>query len=139
MSHIPANPCDQNAIGNGLGAAISVFNSSNAFAIENFLNEPVEDTWHQLINKTSGKLLKRVKNRFEKRGAPRVPELFDELVEKRDRIVHSYRITDSNGEQILATRERLTDRQFIVTEEYLMDFIKRNEELSDELHKLRGF
>lgn len=65
-----------------LGTAICVFNSNNAFVIENFLNEPVEQTWHQLINKTSGKLLKRVKNRFEKRGATRVPELFDELIEE---------------------------------------------------------
>ena len=31
-----------------LGTALCVFNSNNAFVIENFLNEPVEDTWHQL-------------------------------------------------------------------------------------------
>ena len=48
------------------------------------LNEPVENTWHQLINKMSGKLLKRVKIQFEKRNAGKVLELFEELIKKKE-------------------------------------------------------
>lgn len=48
------------------------------------LNEPVENTWHQLINKMSGKLLKRVKIQFEKRIAGKVLELFEELIKKKE-------------------------------------------------------
>ena len=121
-----------------LGTALCVFNSNNAFVIENFLNEPVKDTWYQLIDKMSGKLLGHVENQFKKRGAKRVLELFDELIEKRNRIIHSFQITDSNGQQTLATKEKKTNKQFQITEEYLFDFIKTNEKLSDELHNLRG-
>ena len=111
-----------------LGTALCVFNSNNAFVIENFLNEPVEDTWHQLINKMSGKLLRHVENQFEKRNAGKVRE-----------IIHRFQMTDSNGQQTLATKEKETDKQFQITEEYLFDFIKENEKLSNELHNPRGY
>ena len=48
-------------------------------------------------------------------------------------------MTDSNGQQILATKEKETDKQFHITEEYLLDFMKENEKLSNELHNLRGY
>jgi hypothetical protein len=42
---------------------------------------------------------------------------------------------------MLATKEMEKDggTQFIITEDYLLDFIKKNEELSLLLHELRGF
>ena len=122
-----------------LGTALCGFNSNNAFVIENFLNEPVEDTWHQLINKMSGKLLRHVENQFEKRNAGKVLELFEKLIGKRNRIIHRFQMTDSNGQQTLATKEKETDKQFQITEEYLFDFIKENEKLSNELHNPRGY
>ena len=60
-------------------------------------------------------------------------------MEKRNRIIHSFRMTDSNGQQTLAAKEKETDKQFQITEEYLFDFIKTNEELSDELHNPGGY
>ena len=59
----------------------------------------------------------------------------------RNRIIHSYRVTNASGEQILATKERVKDgnRQFEITEEYLLNFIAFNQELSDLLHNLRGY
>ena len=92
-----------------------------------------------VINKMSGKLLRHVENQFEKRNAGKVLELFEELIEKRNRIIHSFQITDSNGQQTLATKEKETDKQFQITEEYLFDFIRENEKWSNELHNLRGY
>ena len=40
-------------------------------------------------------------------------------------------------EQILATKDPKTDEQFIITREYMMDFIKENDKLNDMLYKLR--
>ena len=52
-----------------------------------------------------------------------------------------FRITSKQGEQILATKTRKKDGniQFEITKEYLLDFIKKNEELSDMLYKYRGY
>lgn len=59
----------------------------------------------------------------------------------RNRIIHGFSITSENGEQILATKTRMKDgnNQYHITEEYLSDFIKKNEELSDMLHEYRGY
>ena len=67
--------------------------------------------------------------------------LFSEIVEMRNRIIHGFRITSKQGEQILATKTRKKDGniQFEITKEYLLDFIKKNEELSDMLYKYRGY
>ena len=121
-----------------LGTALCVFNSNNAFVIENYLNEEPDGSWHQLINKTSGKLLDKVESTFDNCGAGEALKLFKKAKEQRDRIVHSFRITDSDGEQTLATKERNTDKQFVITEEYLINFIKLNQKLSDELYKFRA-
>ena len=64
--------------------------------------------------------------------------LFNELVLLRNRIIHSFQITDKNGEQTLATKDR-NNIQYIITEDFLLKFIKKNEELSSELHKFRGY
>ena len=44
------------------------------------------------------------------------------------------------GQQVLATKEKESDgnRQFEITEQYLLDFIAKNKRLSDMLHALRG-
>ena len=67
--------------------------------------------------------------------------LFEDLINRRNRIIHSYRITNKDGEQVLATKEKINkgNRQFEITEEYLMEFIRLNDKLSSMLHKLRGY
>lgn len=57
------------------------------------------------------------------------------------RIVHGFGITSSNGEQILATKTRTNkgNEQFVITQDYLMDFIKKNKELSNLLYEYRGY
>ena len=58
----------------------------------------------------------------------------------RNRIIHSYGITNKAGEHVLATKEPIKqgNKQFEITEDYLLEFIKLNEQLSDKLHALRG-
>lgn len=59
----------------------------------------------------------------------------------RNRIIHSFQITDTDGVQRLATKTKKKDgnRQFVIDEEYLMEFIRKNEALSTLLHRFRGY
>lgn len=127
---------------NLLGTALCVFNSNNAFVIENILNIDEEHLyeWHDLIDKTSGsrKLKSAIKNTITDKSDNKIANLFEELCDKRNRIIHSFQIT-SNEEQILSTKEKETNKQFIITEDYLTDFIKENERLSTMLHEFRGY
>lgn len=126
-----------------LGTALCVFNANNQFIIENILkiSGDQHNWWElELMDKTSGSILHKVM--IEQYGdivPENIIELFNILVEKRDRIVHSFQTTYSmdTEEQILATKDLKTDEQFIITREYMMDFIKENDKLNDMLYKLR--
>ena len=59
-------------------------------------------------------------------------------IAKRNRIIHSFQITNDDKEQILATKDK-QHNQFVITKEYLLDFIKGNEVLSDKLYTIRGY
>ncbi len=122
-----------------LGTALCVFNSNNSFIIENILrnDEDANYNWYQLIDCTSGQLKTPIKNTITKKSDSDIANLSDSLCEKRNRIVHSFQITDEDGEQKLATKER-NGNQYVITEEILMDFIHENEKLSTKLHKFRG-
>ena len=123
-----------------LGSSIRVFNSNSSFIIENIIREEDTYNWHDLIDIESGRLARIVKSTISKKSNESIAELFDNIVEMRNRIVHSFQIT-YNEEQILATKTKAKDGnlQFLITEEYLLRFIKLNEELSSLLHKLRGY
>ena len=116
-----------------LGTAISVFSSNNGFIIENVLRIDDSTSWYALIDKTSG----AVKNYVEGKLPDPIVQLFGDLVDMRNRIIHGFRITNTNGEQTIATKEK-SGRQFEITEDYLLDFIRKNEELSSMLHEFRG-
>lgn len=123
-----------------LGSAICVFNSNNSFIIENILRHDFENkyNWYQLIDETSGDLAKPIKETITKSSNTKIAALFADIVSNRNRIVHSFQITDEDGNQRLATIVK-NGKQFVVTEEYLYDFIKKNEQLSSLLHEFRGF
>ena len=122
-----------------LGSAICVFNSNNAFVIENILQTNNDDfDWFSLIDKESGKLRASIKATITAVAGDEIEVLFAEIVEMRNRIIHSFQIT-YDGEQILATKTKVADGnvQFKITEEYLRDFIKKNQRLSNLLYKYR--
>ena len=116
-----------------LGTAICVFNSNNAFIIENVLRYNTDITWYELMNKTSGEL-----NKYIKCMPCCIKNLFEELVDMRNRIIHSFQCTKEDGKQILKTKDKY-DCQYDIDKEYLYKFIKKNEQLSDMLHDFRGF
>ena len=126
-----------------LGTALCVFNSNNAFIIETILRLDISgeyDRYH-LIDLESGRLRPSVHNVISTQCGSDVEDLFLNLIERRNRIIHSYRITNSSGQQVLATKTMIKDgnTQFEITEDYLLEFIKLNDKLSSMLHNLRGY
>lgn len=120
-----------------LGSAICVFNSNNQFIIENILKiDNVNFNWYELIDRTSGQLSVPTKETITKNSNNDIEELFSSLVKKRNRIIHSFQVTENN-EQILRTKTK-EHQQFTISETYLLDFIKENENLSTMLHIFRG-
>ena len=122
------------------GSALCVFNSNNAFIIENVLrsDEYNRYDWYSLIDLESGKLKEPIKNTITEKSDENIANLFNELVTMRNRIVHSFQVT-YNDEQKLATKVKGSGELFVITEDYLMVFIKKNEQLSTSLHCFRGY
>lgn len=129
-----------------LGSAISVFNSNNALFIEVFLNKKttdVEFSWYELMDLTSGGLNKKVKaNVGNDNKLSEIANDFEKLIEKRNRIIHSFQITDGtqtneNESQILATKDK-QNNQYHITKEYLLQFISDNEAIAIKLDKIRN-
>lgn len=123
-----------------LGSAICVFNSNNSFIIENILKRDDDGkySWYNLIDEPSGELTKPIKETITKNSDTKIAKSFNAIVEMRNRIVHSFQITDKDGTQKLATKEK-NGTQYIITEEYLFEFIRKNEKLSILLHDFRGY
>ena len=125
-----------------LGSAMCVFNSNNAFIIENILKKDKENKydWYKLIDKTSGQLKSVLEDIFvsQLEIEKDITQLFCKLVDKRNRLIHSFQIIDNDGKQRLATKDR-NNNQYIISESMLLDFIKLNEELSNKLYILRGY
>lgn len=123
-----------------LGSAICVFNSNNSFIIENILREDGgrNYSWYDLIDKTSGQLKAAINDTITTKAGSEIAQIFSDLVDKRNRIIHSFQITNDDKEQILATKDKQHNR-FVITKEYLLDFIKGNEVLSDKLYTFRGY
>ena len=132
-----------------IGTAICVFNSNNSFVIENILrvDQTGQYRWHKLIDKVSGRLSSDgdIEKTITANSDETIAKLFIEIVDIRNRIVHSFQITapagmtDDPDNQMLATKHKNLGKQEFITEEYLLNFIKMNEELSTKLHKFRGY
>lgn len=115
-----------------LGTAISVFNSNNGFVIENLLRMDDLVSWYRLIDMSSGAVKSYAKGKLP----DEIINLFGEVIDKRNRIIHSYQGTNDNKEQTMWTKEK-SERQFEITEDYLMDFICKNEQLAIMLDEFR--
>ncbi len=124
-----------------VGTALCVFNSNNGFIIENIIKTDNSYDWYDLIDKESGRLKNDISKTISQNSNDNICELFSEIVEMRNRIIHSFRITSEDGEQILATKTLKRDGniQFHIIKEYLKEFIKKNEELNYLLYRYRGY
>ncbi|WP_209342799.1 selenium binding protein [Flavonifractor sp. AGMB03687] len=128
-----------------LGTAIYVFNSNNSFIIENVLrcDEAGDFDWYMLTDWQAGKVKERAKHIIEEKLGKEIFLLFDDIIEKRNRIVHSFPVTNQGGEQVLRTKNRAQsekgNRQFEISEDFLLGFIRMNDTLSNMLHGVRGY
>lgn len=122
-----------------LGTALSVFSSNNGFVIENILYTDDSYSWYSLIDMESGRLKSVITKTITAKAGEAIGEKFAELVEKRNRIIHGFRVTSPDDDQVMATKVKGTGEQFYITEEYLTDFICENERLSDMLYEYRGY
>ena len=128
-----------------LGTAIYVFNSNNSFIIENVLrcDEADDFNWYMLTDLEAGEVKKRAKSIIEEKLGKEIFLLFDEIIEKRNRIVHGFPVTNQEGEQVLRTKTRAQgkkgNRQFEISEDFLLGFIRMNDKLSNMLHGVRGY
>lgn len=121
-----------------LGSSLCVFNSNNSFLIENILKYDKNNkvNWYNLIDKTSGRLDPYIKSAIEGDIGVKVCSNFNEIVDKRNRIIHSFQITYEDNEQCLATKDE-NGNQFKITKDYLLDFIKENEMFSILMYEVR--
>lgn len=106
-----------------------------------YLVKNIDFNWYKLIDYSAGQLKQSIENTISKNDNGVIFELFENLVNRRNRIIHSFQITSKGNEQILATKEKIKDGndQFIISKEYLMEFVKDNEKLSELLYEYRGY
>lgn len=122
-----------------LGIALCAFSSNNGFIIENIVSTDSSYSWSELTDLESGRLGSAIENSISRIAGRTIVELFKEIVLKRNRIIHGFRITSCNGEQILATKDKQTQEQFEISEDYLRQFIRENDKLSRLLVEYRGY
>lgn len=123
-----------------LGSALCVFCSNNAFIIENIIKTDSHLEWYMLIDKMSGNLKKIISETISANCEnTEIEDLFLDIVDMRNRIIHGFQITSCNGEQVLATKTRgkADSIQFKITEDFLLDFIQKNQKLSNLLYAYR--
>lgn len=120
-----------------IGIALCVFSSNNSFIIENIIHTDIKFSWYELIDKESGQLYPDIANTITDKAGSDIQQKFADIVKRRNRIIHGFRITSKSGEQILGTKDKKTNQQFEITEDYLCEFIRDNDELSQMLENYR--
>ena len=126
-----------------LGISVSVFSSNVGFIIENlgYTSEPM--TWYKLTDLEAGRLRPKVKKYIAENFNEEIYDLYKSIVERRNRIIHGFRITSKENKQVLATKTKDKDnnkdgnKQFEITIEYLVEFIELNSKLSKLLDEFR--
>lgn len=122
-----------------LGTALSVFSSNNGFMIENILSTDNTYSWYDLIDTESGRLKPIIEKTISLKTGKTIFEKYAEIVERYNRIIHGFRITSSDNEQIMATKVKGSGEQFLITDDYLIEFIRLNDELSEMLYVYRVY
>mgnify|MGYP000053593778 FL=1 len=127
-----------------LASAIYTFNTNNAQMVKFLIKygNLDEKEWYRLMDCESGKLKREICKLISPERCKNINEIsdfFGILVEKRNRIIHSFPTTNNYGEQMLRTKEKSNsgDNQYDITKEELMDFIKQNEKMSDIFQELK--
>ncbi|WP_156314362.1 selenium binding protein [Lacticaseibacillus camelliae] len=123
-----------------VGTSIITFNSNTQFLIENFLAKamPKNEDWWTLTDVEAGVVYERCHQFLVDLHRNDIADMFFDLVQRRNRIVHCFQFSHSDGSQALATLTRRTHQQFEIDKAYLLRFIKDNESLALLLDDFRN-
>jgi hypothetical protein len=125
-----------------LGISLWVFNSNCGFIIEMIDKEHHNNSsehWHKLIELTSGSLLD-YKNLIITILGKEIYDLFYSLVEDRNCIIHSMPTGEKVDNYVIPIYRNDTKNRYVrIDKSFLISFIKKNEQLSDKIHKHRGY
>ena len=110
------------------------------FLIENFLSNEsnTEENGWTLMGSEAGSIFGKTKETFVRKNHQDIVDLFNDLKNRRNRIIHSFQFAHKDSSQGIATLVRKTHEQFEIDETFLLTFIKDNEKFSDLLHEFRG-
>lgn len=103
----------------------------------NVIHTDASQSWRDLIDKESGQLKPTIAATITKVVGDDIQKKFSDIVVRRNRIIHGFRVTSKAGEQILGTKDRKIQEQFEISEDYLREFIRANDELSQMLERYR--
>ena len=125
-----------------LGVSQWVFNSNCGFIIEMIDKEHHNNSnelWKELIELTAGRLL-NYKNKIIAILGRDIYNLFGELVDDRNSIIHSIPTGEKVNDYVISIYRNDKKNKYIkVDKKFLINFIKKNEELSNAIHKFRGY
>lgn len=125
-----------------LGISQWVFNSNCGFIIEMIDKEHHNNSsepWNRLIELTAGNLL-NYKNIIITILGKDIYNLFDKLVDDRNAIIHSMPTGEKvDNYTIPIYRNDKKNKYVRIDKNFLKNFIKENEKLSDKIYKFRGY
>lgn len=137
-----------------VGASVYYFDRCQSFIVELLVHQPtIGLEWRNLTDKTAGQLCPIVEKHLDDKSYidPKLHDVFSDLSEQRDRIVHGYPVTDTEtGEQRLHTKNKEktkneqdwekpdAGKQYPITHEYMLDFIKQVADLTYRLDDVRA-
>lgn len=125
-----------------LGTCQWVFNSNFGFIIEMIDKEHhnnSDERWTTLIELTAGRLL-NYKDKIITILGKEIYDLFDELVDKRNSIIHSMPTGEKVDNYVIPIYRNDSKHKYIkIDKSFLIDFIKKNERLSTLIHEFRGY
>lgn len=124
-----------------LGVCQWVFNSNFNFIIEMIDKEhhnKSNEKWTRLIELTAGELL-NYKNKILTILGQDIYELFYELIDERNAIIHSIPTGEKVDNYLVSIYRNDRKKSYIrIDKKYLIEFIKKNERLSDLIYEIRG-
>lgn len=125
-----------------LGLSQWVFNSNCHFIIELIDKEHhnnSDEHWFKLIDLTAGQLLD-YKNIIINVLGINIYNLFSEVVDNRNTIIHSIPTGEKIDDYVIPIYRNISKKKYIkIDKTYLINFIKKNQKLSDKLYKFRGY
>lgn len=118
-----------------IGMCVLTFSSNFTLMMENISSSNLSKNNCKLIDEFDGNTYTKIPDTFDKN----ILNEYKTITDMYYKIIHSFCATTESGKQILVKIDEKTNKQFYITEEYMKDFIKRNEDLSRKLHEIRGY